>query len=248
MEDRNETGQSPRKQKAYVQIADEIRSRIESEELVPGDKLPVERELSRHFNVSRMTVRHALEVLEKEGLLDRRIGRSGGTFVKAEPPQLELSRMEGFMPQLRNKGRIVHSEVLLKTLESAGLKQARGLGISEYDAVFRVVRLRYVDNKPMLIEDSYFPAVDFPNLFDFDLSQSLYELLTYEFQRRPVSKRETVSPSLPSSWEKNQLRVRPTEPVLRIERIANDRFGKPIEYSLDVLRADFAKIDIFTNT
>lgn len=71
----------PRKQPAYLRIADEVRSWIESGQYAPGARLPHERAMVEQFGVARMTVRHALEILENEGLIDRRRGRTGGTFV-----------------------------------------------------------------------------------------------------------------------------------------------------------------------
>ena len=66
--------------------------------LVPGgERLPAERELARRLGVSRMTLRRALDTLERQGRVRRVIGRSGGTFVEA-PPRVEcdLTTVVGF--------------------------------------------------------------------------------------------------------------------------------------------------------
>ncbi len=62
-------------------IVEQIRSLIASGELSPGDRLPPERELAEQFNVSRVSVRDALRVLEVLGLVDIRVGAAGGAFV-----------------------------------------------------------------------------------------------------------------------------------------------------------------------
>ena len=90
-------------QPAYLLIADSLRTRIEAGEWKPGDRLPSERELLGEFGVARMTLRNALDVLQSEALIDRRRGRNGGTFVNAIPPTVELTRIEGFLPQLRER-------------------------------------------------------------------------------------------------------------------------------------------------
>ena len=69
----------PRRQPAYLEIADNVRGMIERGELQPGDRLQTERELVEHYGVARMTVRHALDILQLEGLIDRKRGRTGGT-------------------------------------------------------------------------------------------------------------------------------------------------------------------------
>lgn len=84
------------KKPAYMVIGDELRERIVSQELPAGARLPSERELVERFGVARMTVRHALDMLQDEGLIERRRGRTGGTFVRATPPSLELTSVAGF--------------------------------------------------------------------------------------------------------------------------------------------------------
>ncbi|MEH0147362.1 GntR family transcriptional regulator [Corynebacterium sp. Q4381] len=84
------------KKPAYMVIGDELREQIVSQELPAGARLPSERELVDRFGVARMTVRHALDMLQDEGLIERRRGRTGGTFVRATPPSLELTSVAGF--------------------------------------------------------------------------------------------------------------------------------------------------------
>jgi GntR family transcriptional repressor for pyruvate dehydrogenase complex len=62
-------------------IVAQIRNLIRSNRLVPGDRLPSERELCDQFGVSRVTVREALRVLEAGGLIEIRVGARGGAFV-----------------------------------------------------------------------------------------------------------------------------------------------------------------------
>jgi GntR family transcriptional repressor for pyruvate dehydrogenase complex len=72
-------------QPAHVAIADSIRRWIALGSVVPGDRLPSERELAERLGVGRMTVRHAIRVLAEEGLVSTQRGRSGGTFVLDDP-------------------------------------------------------------------------------------------------------------------------------------------------------------------
>lgn len=64
-------------------IVEQIRWLVRQGQLLPGDRLPSERELCELFGVSRVTVREALRVLESSGLLDVRVGAKGGAFVTA---------------------------------------------------------------------------------------------------------------------------------------------------------------------
>ncbi len=64
-------------------IVEQIRWLVRQGQLLPGDRLPSERELCELFGVSRVTVREALRVLESSGLLDVKVGAKGGAFVTA---------------------------------------------------------------------------------------------------------------------------------------------------------------------
>jgi DNA-binding FadR family transcriptional regulator len=64
--------------------------------LQPNERLPAEKELASTFGVSRMTTRRALQLLSERGVLVRRRGRSGGTFVAADPPRRGLGEFEAY--------------------------------------------------------------------------------------------------------------------------------------------------------
>src|SRR5437870_9325921 len=86
----------------YKQIADQLRSAIQSGEYPPGEALPSEAALSGTFAVTRMTVRQALDVLKAEGLVRSEHGR--GVFVR-ERPQVRSLRRSRFDPHSRESGR-----------------------------------------------------------------------------------------------------------------------------------------------
>jgi len=68
--------------RAFEEVASQIRDQLSRGALVPGDRLPPERELARQFNLSRNTVREALRSLEMAGILEFRKGMHGGAFVR----------------------------------------------------------------------------------------------------------------------------------------------------------------------
>src|SRR4051794_3381452 len=88
---------------AHQQIEESLERAIAAGRLVPGQRLPAERELAERLRVSRMTLRQALDALERRGLVSRRVGRDGGTFV--DEPKLELAGLVGLSDQLRGLGR-----------------------------------------------------------------------------------------------------------------------------------------------
>jgi len=68
-------------QRIFQEVASQLRRLISEGKLRPGDKLPPERELAKRFGVSRNTMREALRALELSGLIELRLGATGGAFV-----------------------------------------------------------------------------------------------------------------------------------------------------------------------
>lgn len=231
---------------AYSRIASEITARIEANHFAPGDRLPAERELAQEFGVARMTVRQALDQLQMDGLIGRKRGRTGGSFVLGSRPIVELTRIEGLMFQLNSRGHQIDSAVLVAEALPASTLVATRLQVAEGDPVIRLVRVRSVDATPMLIEDSYFPASLVPGMLDQDLGRSVYELLDEQWSLAPVRKEETVAPGVATPFEQHHLGVGTSLPLLRIHRVAEVAGGQVIEYSEDVLRSDAASIRVVT--
>ena len=149
---------------AYLRIAETLRTRIESHELKPGDKLPPERELVDQFNVARMTVRHALDVLQLEGIIERKRGRAGGTFVRALPPVVDLNGSTGLAAQLEEKGVDIVSKLLFSGRITPPRVVAAAFGDAETDAelgdgasdkVYAEERVHYADGAPAFSETLY---------------------------------------------------------------------------------------------
>lgn len=193
-----------------------------------------------------MTVRHGLDILQMEGLIERRRGRTGGTFIRSIPPEVELTSMEGIIPQLREHGLEVDAEVLESGLVPAEPVVAEVLRVPVGEKVVQIVRLWRTRGTPLAVENAYFPAALVPGMLDHDVSRSLYELLDVAWDLRPVVKSETLVPGVASSWEQNILGVNRSLPLLRIRRTAITRDGVPVEYSEDVLRSDIAHIRVVT--
>lgn len=72
----------------YIQLAEDIRSKITSGKIKPGDKLLSENEMMREYGVARLTVREALSVLVNEGLIEKKHGK--GTFCKNKVKGLSI--------------------------------------------------------------------------------------------------------------------------------------------------------------
>ncbi|MER6003963.1 GntR family transcriptional regulator [Nonomuraea angiospora] len=150
----------------YERVADTLRTSIERGELAPGDTLPPEQELAERHGVSRQTVRQALQQLTNEGLLSS--GRGRGRTVRSQARlRWHLSHFEhrgghsadadAWATEVQDQGRVPLQEVSVG-LEIPPKAVAERLNLdAERDIVVVRRRVRYVDDVPFQVADSYFP-------------------------------------------------------------------------------------------
>lgn len=144
----------------YQQLCDSLKEQIQKGVYKVGDRIPSEEQLIQYYNVSRITVRSAVEHLCEENVLIKRHGK--GTFVAA--PVLVESTTAGnsFTESCIQIGAVPKTKVLSNSLQKASKKIADKLGVEEGSEVICIHRLRYVNDVPTIYETDYFkPEFDF---------------------------------------------------------------------------------------
>jgi GntR family transcriptional regulator len=231
----------------HAQIEDWLAGAISAGQLVPGDRLPTEHDLAAWLGVSRMTLRHALGELVQRGLVVRTVGRRGGTFVAQPKLDQDVTTLAGFSEQLRRHGMVAGARVLAADEIPAGPAAASALGLADGDPVLEVRRIRLGDGRPMVLEDSLFPARLFPGMLSCRLDGSLYELLDEKFGQRPHRAKETFEPVIAGVREAEALEIEEGAPLMLVERTAYSRAGQPLEYARDLFRGDRTRVVIWTS-
>lgn len=150
-------------QPLHAQIAAELRQQIKDRALAPGEKLPSEAELSNRYNVSRVTVRHALRTLEQEGLVVARAGV--GRVVKATQPMVYRpqderaprisTELDRYMSYLTRQGRRP-SQTIAVAVEPAPEPVAERFAVEPGTPVVVRKRVRSLDGEPFNINDTYY--------------------------------------------------------------------------------------------
>ncbi|GAB2817655.1 hypothetical protein GCM10027022_04550 [Alpinimonas psychrophila] len=174
----------------YVAISRAIASAIVEHELTSGESLPSQKELAESFGVTVMTVRQAIQVLIEQGLLSAEQGK--GTYVSGRPYRLPLGPLSSFAAQIEASGRTLRTEVLgYAAIEVSPIEQAR-MGLRTPEA-FELVRLRFVDREPLVLQTSLLPreigiGLDIAAL----KTRSLYDLLYSDAGIRIERATETI--------------------------------------------------------
>ena len=212
----------------------------------PGERLGGERDLARALGVSRSTVRQALAALEDDGVVRRVPGRGGGTFVRQQKVERDLSHVVGVPALLRAQGMTAGSRIVGTGLAAAGEETAAALGLDPGDYVFDVVRIRLADGAPISLEHVRLPAAAFPGLLELPLGGSLYELLAERYATAPGESVERIEVVAADEGRAAVLAVPPGAPLLSVTRTTKDAAGRPFEHSHDLFRADRTAITVHT--
>jgi GntR family transcriptional regulator len=221
----------------YFQIAEILRGMIADTELGPEAEvsLPSENELCSLYSVTRATVRHALDLLEREGLVFRKKGK--GTFLRRRV-QLDLARLCSTTRDMQARGWVPTTRVL-SVGEVAPVKHVQHqLGIPDPPRTWEIHRLRLADGEPISLQWSFIAVQRAPGLDRHDLAGSLYdtlhtaygiELRTAEqvIRTRPVTDEEALLLEIPSG-----------APVFVLDRTSRDQAGAPAEYLHALWRGD----------
>jgi GntR family transcriptional regulator len=216
----------------YMQVQRSLRDAIQGQVLRTDDVIPPERDLAVELNVSRITVRNAIEGLVAEGLLTRK--RGAGTFVAARVEK-NFSRLTSFSEDMAARGRKPHSQWLSKNEGIVTPEEALSFGLSPGTRVYRFQRLRYADGLIMALEHSTVPAHCLPSLDAVDAS--LYDALE-KTGHRPVRALQRLRALAFETEQAEWLGVEPGAPGLFIERRGFGSDGRTCELTQSWYRGD----------
>lgn len=223
----------------YDEIAEDIRNGIISGKYNPNEQLPLEKEMCEQYGVSRITIKKAVDELVVQGLVIKR--RGSGTFVKAlndsDVQELSLARQfEGFSET--NKDRKVSSEIIQFEVVHPTEEIATKLKITCDDFVYYVVRARFADNEPHVIDYTYMPIGLIPGIKKDVLVKSIYSYIEKDLGLKIKSAHRIIRAILPSELEQKWLEIAENFPVLEVEQVGFLDNGQPFEYSKSHHRSD----------
>lgn len=222
----------------YHQLKTLLKEKIDKGVWVADEMISSERELSEELEISRMTVRHAINELVQEGILYRKRGM--GTFVSRPKIEQRLSKLSNFTTEMELRGLKPSGKIIsIKTVPASKLV-AEKLNLQEHDSVIELYRLRLADGAPMAIELSFLPyEIAAPLLSESLENKSVYKELQTKCQLNIVSAHQTIEISYPNcSQDAELLEIKETTPILLIERLTFTDGQIPIEYVLSQYRGD----------
>ena len=233
----------------YRSVMHDIKEKILNNEF-EGMRLPDERSLAEQYQVSRSSMKRALELLAQQGIVFKK--RGSGTFIN--PLYLKnqaLFRYEGSNLGLTDSFRVPGKKQRIELLDFQVIKAsseiAQDLFLNENDFVYKFKRLRLLDEQPFLIETGYLPIKIMTELKPEILKSSLFNFLEDE-QNKTVTKsflNITVEPS--SEEDQEKMKLKPVEPVGVMEGIFFLDDGTPFEVSNMRVHYSYMRFNTFVN-
>lgn len=221
----------------YAQIKEILRSRILDGSYQPHQQMPSESEMMTTFNVSRITVRQALNDLQNEGLIFRMHGK--GTFVSKPKAFQDLGRLQGFGEAMRQMGYETFARVVsIRTVAPTAQVQER-LQLPKRARVTELQRLRFLNREPISLDITYLPTSLGSRLAREDLAtRDVFVILENDYGLSLGHADLQIGSTLADEHLAGQLRVEEGSPVLVIERTTHTSDGVPIDYEHLYYRGD----------
>ena len=223
----------------YHQLAEQLRAAVTDGRLAPGDPFENELAMCQRLQLSRPTVRRAIQEMVDQGLLVRR--RGVGTTV-ANAKVHRTFELTSLYDELQRAGRSPHTTVL--TLEvTQDARAAAALDLPSDAHLLAIVRLRLVGDQPLALLHNWLPPA-YTDVTRQELETTgLYDALRTR-GAKPVVARQSVGARTPTPAERRQLGLRGSQPVLTMTRMAFDSSGTAVEFGDHSYRAEDYALDM----
>jgi len=218
-------------------IKEELLSRIKRGYYEEGKKFPTEYVLCEEFDVSRTTVRGALNQLTLEGYLIRQQGR--GTFVAGKKVRQTLSHTpNNYAAQLAVQGKRGEVSLIQLSVVSATDVLTEVFAVEEQAPIQKIERIRHADGEPTQYEISFIPWSIAPGITKEQAEHSLFDTLAKVFDIQVSKTTESLEIVLADESISSYLKCPVNAPCFYIETVTEDQGGQIIEYSRSYFRGD----------
>ena len=224
----------------YSRVEAVLAGEITDGTLKVGDQLPIENSLIARFEVSRITVRRAIQNLVGRGLVEIRRGK--GTFVTAPKITQELTELSGFVEDMHALGRKPTARVLGREIVTADATVARQLALTKGQRVVRIRRVRVADGVPISFDETYLPLEIGKKIMTHNLKvEPIFSLLERKYDVPLIEAEYKLEAVAAETEVAAALRVKQGSPIFRIERTSYSTGNRPVDYEKLYYRGDLVR-------
>ncbi|MDR3574333.1 MAG: GntR family transcriptional regulator [Anaerolineaceae bacterium] len=227
----------------HTQFKQTLLERFENNEFPLGLPIPAEIDLARDYQISRATVRRAMQEMEHDGYIHRIPGK--GTFVLRARIKRGLTRMSSFTEDMRERGQTVTSRVLDSGLKLPPAHISEQFHTQADEQLLYIYRLRLADDLPIVLSISYIHLPVSASIFEEELHAciSLWSLLERK-GLRPIESDKIIEAVLANEERAALLDVPVGSALLQVEGMAYTIDHIPVEYSQIVSSGERYKYSI----
>ena len=212
----------------YIQIHDKIKEDIEKGVWSIGDRLPSERELALKFDVSRMTLRQAIQTLADEGILERKIG--SGTYVARKKVQETMTGTTSFTEITLSQNRVPSSRTVSYFVAKPSSSEMEKLQLGPEDSILRMERIRFADDIPICFEVASIPYSLVSQYGKSEITNSFYKTLEAKSGHKIGHSNQTISAVQASEQIAEYFEIKRGDAILRVRQVSYFENGLPFEY------------------
>jgi GntR family transcriptional regulator len=221
----------------YARIESALAANIIQGTLPAGTQLPNEDRLIQQFDVSRTTVRKAIQNLVNRNLVEIRRGK--GTFAVQPKIAQELTELSGFVEDMQALGRNPTARLIDKQIVAADTTIARQLALAPGTSVMRIQRIRLADGVAMSFDETYLPLAIGEKIVTHDLeAEPIFTLLEQKYNIPLVEAEYRLEAVSAESIVAESLGIAIGSPVFLIERTSYRQGNTPIDYEKLYYRGD----------
>ena len=227
----------------YQQIADVLSADVASGRLAPGSIIGPEYDLQKRFQVSRVTLRQALGILVKDGLVVRKQGK--GTFIEVTPLDFPFDALQGTTQLATMLGHVTNSRIIQMRQVQGNLTIRRALDVPKNSKLTQICRLDRAGNEPFALATIYLPEWIGSRLSRAQfVDKALYPLLEESLGIVATEAHQTIRADGATRQVAKILEIPEDAPILSNTRVTRDEQNQPIEYSVVQFRADAVQFSI----
>ncbi|MCC0648161.1 GntR family transcriptional regulator [Clostridioides sp. ZZV15-6598] len=233
----------------YEIIANEIRNKIKANEFKINEKLPDEKTLSNMFKCSRMTMKQAMDMLVSEGYIIK--SRGIGTFVRPQyGPDNKNKRYSnhpntfGFSSNF--EGYDKKTEVKEFKVIEANEEIVDKLQLKRGEFVYSIKRVRFLNKKPIILEQIYMPIDKIVGLNKEVVENSLYDYIENSIKIKIYNADKIIRAKSANNDDINYLKIEEGDPIIEMEHVVYSQNNSPIEYAIIHYRGDSYELHFVT--
>lgn len=220
----------------YQQLAHSIKKAVDEQKLKENDKIPAENEFCKIYDLSRTTVRQALDILEKDGYIYKLRGK--GSYVSTPKIYQNRSSFSKFYDDMRSLGKTPVSKIISLKVKVANAYVKEKMQLEENDLICQIKWVRYGNNEPLIYEtiNLNYKLVD--GIETKELTEKkLYDILAEEYGIKMTHGKELFYPCKLDLNEAKNLGLKENDLGMKVERIVFQ--GKDVvEYTTSTVRGD----------